>query len=265
MNQNSKKFQCKFCKNKFNTKSNLVGHQRTAKYCLKIQGKIDETIFKCEGCQKILSSDKSLKYHKQRCIHVKEQYTVSIYEEKMTILSTRKDKTILNLKSSLLKHKTKYEKDLDKLETTNKEIKQDYQELLDAYQRLAELYVMDGKNKIEGLNKKFLKKRGRTKYEDQNVIYILTTPGLKKERRYILGKATNLTNRLSTYNKTDEHEVVFYSSCPNKEKMSLVEGMVFDKLEVYREQANRERFILPVDRKIDLFSGTIKKCIDFVK
>jgi hypothetical protein len=47
--------------------------------------------------------------------------------------------------------------------------------------------------------------------------------------------------------------------------MSLVEGMVFDKLEVYREQANRERFILPVDRKIDLFSGTIKKCIDFVK
>jgi chaperonin GroEL (HSP60 family) len=110
-----------------------------------------------------------------------------------------------------------------------------------------------------------LKKQPREKFVEKNVIYILTTDLLKKERRYILGKATNLTNRLSTYNKSDEHQVVFYSSCPNKEKMSLVEGMVFDKLEVYRERANRERFILPVDRKIDLFSETIKKCIDFVK
>ena len=28
---------------------------------------------------------------------------------------------------------------------------------------------------------------------------------MKKERRYILGKAENLTNRLSVYNKSDEH------------------------------------------------------------
>ena len=40
------------------------------------------------------------------------------------------------------------------------------------------------------------------------VVYILTNKLMKKERRYILGKATNLTNRLSTYNKSDEHEVV---------------------------------------------------------
>ena len=44
-------------------------------------------------------------------------------------------------------------------------------------------------------------------YKETNVIYILTTKLLKKERRYILGKATNLTNRLSTYNKSDEHDV----------------------------------------------------------
>ena len=30
------------------------------------------------------------------------------------------------------------------------------------------------------------------------VIYMLTTPSHKKERKYILGKASNLTNRLST-------------------------------------------------------------------
>ena len=31
--------------------------------------------------------------------------------------------------------------------------------------------------------------------------------------------------------------------------MSLVETVVFQKLEEYREQANRERFILPDDKK----------------
>jgi hypothetical protein len=30
--------ECEFCKNKFSNKQNLNNHQRTAKYCLKIQG-----------------------------------------------------------------------------------------------------------------------------------------------------------------------------------------------------------------------------------
>jgi hypothetical protein len=86
---------------------------------------------------------------------------------------------------------------------------------------------------------------------------------LKKERRYILGKATNLTNRLSTYNKTDEHEVVFYKSCNSKEMMSCIENMIFNKLSSYREQANRERFILPEDQEISFFSTKIEECINF--
>jgi hypothetical protein len=47
--------------------------------------------------------------------------------------------------------------------------------------------------------------------------------------------------------------------------MSLVEGLVFNNLSECRERANRERFILPENEKIDYFSNTIKKCIDFVK
>ena len=92
-----------------------------------------------------------------------------------------------------------------------------------------------------------------------------TTANMKKERRYILGKATNLTSRLSVYNKSDEHEVIYYQECPDEEKMNLVESLVFCKLQEYREQANRERFLLPTDDTIDLFSDTIKYCIAFVK
>ena len=58
------------------------------------------------------------------------------------------------------------------------------------------------KIKINYLTNKYVKNQPRIQYKDQNVIYILTTPSHKKERKYILGKATNLTNRLSTYNKT---------------------------------------------------------------
>ena len=46
---------------------------------------------------------------------------------------------------------------------------------------------------------------------------------MKKEHRYILGKATNLTNRLSTYNKSDEHEVIYHHECDNEDIMNAVE------------------------------------------
>jgi hypothetical protein len=126
----------------------------------------------------------------------------------------------------------------------------------------------DNKNKqlkIQLMTKKYVKKQPRIQYEEKNVIYILTTANMKKERRYILGKATNLTSRLSVYNKSDEHEVVYYQECPDEERMNVVETLVFCKLNKYREQANRERFLLPEGTSINLFSDTIRHCIDFIK
>ena len=117
--------------------------------------------------------------------------------------------------------------------------------------------------KIQYLTKKYVKAQPRIQYDEKNVIYILTTTLMKKERRYILGKATNLTSRLSVYNKSDEHEVVYYKGCEDEETMSLVENMVFKQLEKYREQANRERFILPEEEEIELFKNKINKSIEF--
>ena len=126
----------------------------------------------------------------------------------------------------------------------------------------------DNKNKqlkIQLMTKKYVKKQPRAQYDERNVIYILTTANMKKERRYILGKATNLTSRLSVYNKSDEHEVIYYQECLDEEKMGFVETLVFCKLNEYREQANRERFLLPEGEKLDLFIDTIKECIKFLK
>ena len=87
---------------------------------------------------------------------------------------------------------------------------------------------------------------------------------MKKERRYILGKAENLTNRLSVYNKSDEHEVIYYQECLDEEKMSIAETMIFNRLKDYREQANRERFVLPENKDVEYFKDIIKKVIEFI-
>ena len=117
--------------------------------------------------------------------------------------------------------------------------------------------------RIEVLERTYLKKQKRHHFEDNNVIYIVTTEDNKLRRNYIVGKARNLTNRLSTYNKTAEHEVVYYMKCPDEQTMNIIESMVMKKLEKYRECANRDRFILPEDADISLFTNAIDKSVTF--
>jgi hypothetical protein len=123
----------------------------------------------------------------------------------------------------------------------------------------------DHQLRIKVLENRYLKKHKRTDYKAENVIYVLTTESNKKNNIYIMGKATNLTNRLSVYNKSEEHEVVFYKECSTPEIMSSVEGVIFKKLDQYRQQANRERFILPEGKDISLFTSIIEKCIQFLE
>jgi hypothetical protein len=114
------------------------------------------------------------------------------------------------------------------------------------------------------MTKKYVKAQPRVQYEERNIVYIVTTENMKNQRKYILGKATNLTNRLSTYNKSDENEVIYYQECSNEDKMSIVETLVFSKLNEHREKANRERFVLPEDKDIKYFIDMIKECVKFV-
>jgi hypothetical protein len=80
---------------------------------------------------------------------------------------------------------------------------------------------------------------------------------------FLLGKAKNLKNRLSTYNKTCDHEVIYYKKCSDEETLNLVELNVLNKLKQYEEKANRDRFILPVENDISLFTTIVENCINF--
>ena len=118
--------------------------------------------------------------------------------------------------------------------------------------------------KIQLLQDICLKKQKRQDYPDKNVIYILSTEDNKKKRIYIIGKTKKLKDRLGPYNKTAEHGVEYYKSCNSKENMNIVESMVLNKLEKYREKANRDRFILPVENDLILFTDIIENCIKFL-
>lgn len=121
------------------------------------------------------------------------------------------------------------------------------------------------KNKrIKYLESICLSKQKRIEYPEKNVIYLLTTDDHMKRRTYIIGKAKNLMCRLATYNKTCDHKVVYYKECKTEEDMALVETLVLSKLKDYKEQANRDRFILPEQSNIQLFISVINECIDFV-
>ena len=129
---------------------------------------------------------------------------------------------------------------------------------------IATAIELENKTKrVELLEKTYLKKQKRHYFHDNNVIYIVTTEDNKLRHNYIIGKAKNLTFRLSTYNKTAEHEVVYYKKCPDEHTMNIIESMVMKKLEKYRECANRDRFILPEDADISLFTDVIDASVVF--
>ena len=45
--------------------------------------------------------------------------------------------------------------------------------------------------------------------------------------------------------------------------MKIIEEMVLNKLDNYREKANRDRFILPFDNDIKIFTNIIDQCVSF--
>jgi hypothetical protein len=119
-------------------------------------------------------------------------------------------------------------------------------------------------HRIKQLEAVCLSKQRRVEYPERNVIYMLTTDDHVKRRTYIIGKAKNLTQRLSTYNKTCDHTVVHYRECKNEEDMDTAETLVLNKLKDHREQANRDRFILPEGRDVSFFTDTIEQCVSFL-
>jgi len=78
--------ECKHCKNKFKTKSNLNKHIKYAKYCIeKREGEKILKSFSCIGCNKNYTSKYALILHKESC----KKLLSDIYEQKIQILEQK--------------------------------------------------------------------------------------------------------------------------------------------------------------------------------
>lgn len=102
-------FNCEFCQSNFHANFSLLYHQRTAKYCLKLQG-IDNTKYICSYCNKNLSEKRLLDAHENKCglqqrIIFEKDMEICILHEKNICLQTELDilkGQIYKLESSLL-------------------------------------------------------------------------------------------------------------------------------------------------------------------
>ena len=115
------------------------------------------------------------------------------------------------------------------------------------------------KNRIKLLESKVLQKQSRETFEEnKNVIYIVTTEYKEAQGHYKIGKAQDLQKRLSVYNTTDKHEVIYNTSCKNKKSMDLLEQIVHMKLEDKRVEPNKEWFLSEEDGED--FIKVIEEC-----
>ena len=75
--------------------------------------------------------------------------------------------------------------------------------------------IKDCEKRIKILENLTLKRHKRTKYPESNVVYIVTDKNNKKERKYVIGSALDLTERLTQYNKdsdSQENKFIFWSA-----------------------------------------------------
>jgi len=106
---------CKYCKTIFKSTSALNNHLNKAKYCLLIQDKMkskkkQDALYKCEDCDKVLSTKQSLSKHKDTCSKRKDKESKNneLAELKNTIIE--KDRTITQINTQLENYKEQLEK-----------------------------------------------------------------------------------------------------------------------------------------------------------
>ena len=121
---------CKYCKKTFVSKSVLIKHQKSAKYCLKIQNKDNKNsdfFYKCDYCKKEFTRKYLFEDHTDKCLEKYKSLVIKLEEKinKNESLINNKTDDIDNLKHQLDILQTKndmLEKQLERSTTTVEEI-----------------------------------------------------------------------------------------------------------------------------------------------
>jgi len=88
--------ECEYCKSTFKTNSNLIMHQKRAKYCLSIRNKENNSNFICI-CFRTYTSKENLEYHQKKC----KFEEIETLKHKINKISEEKDKQIEKLENTI--------------------------------------------------------------------------------------------------------------------------------------------------------------------
>ena len=125
---------CQFCKKKFAYKGTLASHQKTAKYCLEIQGKDISNLFGCEFCNKNFTTQQNLKDHILVCKEkekMEEDQKQQIYNDKIKDYEIRLDKKEKEIKMIRHEYEEKLEKQRHEYEEKLEKQRHEYEDRLD--------------------------------------------------------------------------------------------------------------------------------------
>ena len=125
---------CQFCKKKFAYKGTLSTHQKTAKYCLEIQGKDISNLFGCEFCNKNFTTQQNLKDHILVCKEkekIEEDQKQQIYNDKIKDYEIRLDKKEKEIKMIRHEYEEKLEKQRHEYEEKLEKQRHEYEDRLD--------------------------------------------------------------------------------------------------------------------------------------
>jgi len=138
------KVNCKYCNKLFSNKYSLNNHQKTAKFCLKLQYDDIEIInFQCNYCEKIFTSRQSLNIHLLNC---KDKET-STLNSKLVQLEKQEKAYKEQLEKQEKAHK-------DQLEKQKIELKADFKEQLENQEKIYKDQIKDLINKLDKIANK---------------------------------------------------------------------------------------------------------------
>ena len=118
---------CKYCKHTFSTKSSLITHQKSAKYCLKIQNTTPKDKYTCEGCKSIFYRVHHLNTHREKCkandVYFDSMHKIKELDNELDIIKKEllvSQEKCLNYEEEILDMKREHKREIqilqDKLE-----------------------------------------------------------------------------------------------------------------------------------------------------
>ena len=105
--------ECKFCKKILKNQYTLETHQKTTKYCLKLQGKTLDKTYMCQGCDETFTSKRWLSYHEKKCKVIAYLYKEDEEKEELKESLQRLEISYAEMKQRMFNYKEKWEESLD--------------------------------------------------------------------------------------------------------------------------------------------------------